>query len=93
MRAPCSMSAYIRKHETSIYLDFGVEVVAGLSLLLDRPLCCLECIREFIMRVHTSFLYMSTSVHVELDIRKQAELTLGYVCPLRSCRRFQRALR
>ena len=63
MRAACNMSAQSWVKETSIYLDVGIEIVTGLSLLLDRPLCRLKGIRVLIMRVDTSLLYMSNSVH------------------------------
>ena len=87
------MSAYSWMRETPIYLDFGVEVVAGLGLLFDRSLCCLEGVRELVIRIDTSFLDMSTSVHVERDVREQAELTLGYVSPSHSCQRSRTVLR
>ena len=93
MRAACNMSAQSWVKETSIYLDVGIEIVTGLSLLLDRPLCRLKGIRILIIRVDTSLLYISDSIHERQRIGDMTGLTLGYVCPSRSCRRSRTVLR
>lgn len=92
MRAACNMSARSQMRRHLIYLDVRIKIVVCFSLFLDRPLCRLEGISELLVGVNTSFLYMSAGVH-QIDTRDDIiGLTLGYVCPSRSCRRSQMAV-